>query len=417
VRQYSVAIIILLITLPVFSQEKEKKFSVDVYGFIRNDFYYNSRQNMESAAGLFYMLPLDKNENAIGEDLNEIPSSRMLSIASRFGLNVSGPNVWGARTSAKIETDFAGFGGSTTMLRIRQAWVKLNWEKFDLLAGQAWHPMFGDVIPTVMSLATGSPFQPFNRSPQMRVDYKYRDFRLYLSAIYQLQYNSTGPQGASSDYMIKGILPEIFLGLDYKKNGWIAGAGIDFTRIRPRTIGERNVLIDGIDSTIPVKVQDNISSLSFIAFGQYKNDKLQIKAKTIYGQNLSHLLLLGGYGVSEEKEDGSYKYTNLNNTTSWVNIVYGITYQIALFAGYTKNLGSSEKLLNEGKVYVNGFKNLDQVIRVAPHVSYNMKHWTFGVEYEMTTATYGTLTLENGKVENTHHVTNNRIVGLIAYYF
>jgi hypothetical protein len=416
-RRCFVTITILLITFPIISQEKVNQFSIDIYGFIRNDFYYNSRQNMESAAGLFYFLPFDKDENALGEDLNAIPSSRMLSIASRFGLNITGPDVWGARTSAKIETDFAGFKDSPTMFRIRQAWVKLNWKKFDLLTGQAWHPMFGDVVPTVMSLATGSPFQPFNRSPQIRLDYKQNKFRIYLSALYQLQYSSVGPQGATPDYMVKGILPELYLGADYKNNGYIVGAGIDFMRIRPRTIGERQVTINEVESQIPVKVSDNISSLSFMAFGQYTNDKWQVKAKTIYGQNPSHLLLLGGYGVSGVEEDGSYNYTNLNNTTSWINIVYGTTYQVGLFAGYSKNLGSSEKLLSEKEIYVNGYNNLDQLIRIAPHISYNMKHWTFGVEYEMSNAAYGTLNLENGKVENSHAVTNNRIVGLIVYNF
>ncbi len=415
-RRFLVSIAIFFAALPVISQEQEeKKFSVDIYGFIRNDFYYDSRRSMESAAGLFNIVPLDENLNELNEDLNEIPSSKLLSTASRFGLNVKGPEVWGAATSAKLETDFDGFTSSNTMLRIRQAWAKLTWNKFDLLVGQTWHPMFGNVIPSVMSLSTGSPFQPFNRSPQVRVDYKMGNFKTYLAALYQLQYLSVGPIGSSSEYLRDGILPEFYLGCDYIKDGWIVGVGVDFIRLRPRVIGTTEAEINGVQQEISTKVSDNVVSFSANAFAQYTANKLTVKAKTVYGQNMSNLLLLSGYGISKKNDDGSYEYTNLTNSTSWLNVTYGIKYQAGLFVGYSKNLGSSDELLETP--YVFGPANLDQVYRVAPALSYNLKHWTVGVEYEMTTAAYGTRDLKDGKVKDTHNVTNNRIVGVLVYYF
>lgn len=400
----------MLPLLSISAQEETPRFKLTPYGFIRNDFYYDSRQNLETAGGLFYMVPKDKNPNGIGDDLNDVSSSGFLSIATRLGVKVSGPEILGAESSARIETDFAGFGGSTTMLRIRQAWCKLSWKRVDLLTGQTWHPMFGDVVPTVQSLATGSPFQPFNRSPQVRVDYKFTpSFRTYLSALYQFQYTSAGPSGNSDIYQKNAILPELYLGFDYKKNGWIVGVGVDYLRIRPRV--KENSL--GYDR----KVSDYLNSFSANAFMQYSNDKLAIKAKTIYGQNMAHLLLMSGYGVSAKNTDGSYDYTNLNNTTSWLNVTYGNKYQVGLFLGYSKNLGSDKNLVGgEENVFVMGFPNLDQVYRIAPQVSYNLKHWTFGVEYERTTASYGTLDLD-GKVKDTHDVTNNRIVGVMMYLF
>jgi len=417
-RRFLISIIIFITVLPAIAQEEEKKFSIDIYGFIRNDFYYDSRRSMASAAGLFYLIPSDRELNVLNQDLNGIPSTRFLSAASRFGLKIKGPDVWGATTSARIEGDFDGFSSShtsNTMLRIRQAWTKLTWEKADLLLGHAWHPMFGDVFPTVMSLATGSPYQPFNRSPQIRVDYKMKAFKVYLSALYQSQYLSTGPSGSSPDYLKDGLLPEFYLGFDYAKNGWIAGAGADFIYLRPRVIGNTKVEIDGVPQDILTKVSDNISSFSFNAFVQYTQDKLAVKAKTIYGQNMGHVLLLSGYGVSKVNDDGSHEYTNLNNSTSWLNITYGTKCQAGLFLGYSKNLGSSGELVE--KPYTFGPSNIDQTYRISPQVSYNLKHWTFGVEYEMTTVSYGTMDLKNGKVKDTHDVTNNRVVGVMVYYF
>jgi len=418
-RKILVSIIIFMTIFPVIAQEEEKKISVEVYGFVRNDFYYETRRSLSAAVGLFHLIPLDQKLNERNEDLNAIPSSKLVATASRFGLKVKGPDVWGATATARIEGDFDGFSSdhaSSTVFRIRQAWIKLAWKNTDLLAGQAWHPMFGDVAPSVMSLSTGSPFQPFNRSPQVRVDYRMGSFKTYLSALYQLQCLSVGPSGSSADYLRDGILPELYLGADYVKNGWIAGAGVNFIRLRPRVIGKTNVEIDGVPQEIDTKVSDNISSLSFNAFLQYSKDKFAVKAKTIYGQNMAHLFLLSGYGVSKINDDGSWDYTNLNNSTSWLNVTYGKKHQVGLFLGYSKNLGSSDELI-PGKVYTFGASNIDQAFRIAPEISYNLKHWTFGVEYEMTTVSYGAMDFSNGKVKDTHNVTNNRIAGLMVYYF
>lgn len=214
----------------------KKNFKFVPYGFIRNDFYYDSRQNFETASGLFYIIPKDVNENPEGEDLNGVPSSGFLSIASRLGVKVYGPLVFKAQSYAQLETDFAGFSGSTTMLRIRQAFCRLDWEKTSLLMGQTWHPMFGEVVPTIQSLATGSPFQPFNRSPQVRIDWRARSAKFYLSALYQFQYSSVGPNGSSPSYLVNGKVPELYVGFDWRKNGWLLGAGLDYLQIDRKSV-------------------------------------------------------------------------------------------------------------------------------------------------------------------------------------
>jgi len=124
---------------------------------------------------------------------------------------------------------------------------------------------------------------------------------------------------------------------------------------------------------------------------------------------------MGGYGISKINSDGSFEYTNLNNSTSWLNITYGTKYQAGLFLGYSKNLGSSAELV--ANPFTFGASNIDQVYRISPQVSYNVKHWSFGIEYEMTTVSYGTLDFKDGKVKDTHDVTNNRIVGVMTYFF
>jgi hypothetical protein len=392
-----------------------------LYGFVRNEFFYDTRLSLVSAAGLLYLVPLDKKLNEEHVDLNAQPSSRLLSIGSRIGLRISGIDTWNAKVSARLEADFDGFSiagsnyTSNTLLRIRQAWVKMEWQKLDIQVGQTWHPMFGAVVPSVLGLSAGAPFQPLNRSPQVRVDYKMKDFKLYSAAVYQMQNLSVGPRGASPEYLRDNILPELYVGFDYTPQSWIAGAGFDVIRLRPRIVGEKEMLIDGKQTLIPCKVSDNITSFSANAFVQYSAQKLRIKAKYIYGQNMAHLLLLSGYGISEKNDDGSFEYSNVAVATSWLNITYGETYQAGLFMGYSKNYGSSKALVE--MPYTFGPNNFEHVYRIAPQFLYSTKQWNIGLEYELTNAAYGTFVLSKGKVSDTHNVLNHRIFAEIVYYF
>ena len=166
---------------------QKKNFDYSFYGFVRGDIYYNSRNNIESVDGLFYLYPADRSDDADGKDLNANPNGSFYTFTTRLGLNMKGPDIGIAKTSATIESDFGGTTDINFMLRLRQAYVKFDWQKgSSLLLGQTWHPMFGEVIPNILNLSTGAPFQPFNRSPQIKYQYKKKSFTWTTSAIYQL---------------------------------------------------------------------------------------------------------------------------------------------------------------------------------------------------------------------------------------
>ena len=114
--------------------------------------------------------------------------------------------------------------------------------------------------------------------------------------MYQFQYSSVGPNGSSPSYLVNGKVPELYVGFDWRKNGWLLGAGLDYLQIRPRVV--TNAVVAGNETTI--KVEEMIGSWIVNAFIQYvsPSKKLSIKAKSIFGENMSHLLMLSGYGVS-----------------------------------------------------------------------------------------------------------------------
>ena len=352
-------LLLIGLCMAVCVQAQKKNFSYKFYGQVRGDLFYNSRANAEIVDGLFHLYPKDVALDADGKDLNASPNGSFYLLYSRLGIDVQGPKVGSAKTSLKLEADFRGSGSNWAVLRIRHAYVNLDWGKSAVLIGQTWHPLFGEVFPQMLNLSTGAPFQPFNRSPQIRYRYTDNGWQLTGSVLWQLQYLSAGPNGKSEEYIKNSCVPEVYLGVDYKKPGWQVGAGMEI---------------------------------------------------------LTQTCMLGGYGVTSiDPRTGEQEYSPYLFSTSWLNIVYGKKWKPGLFLGYLKNLGANEALV--GKTYGVGL-DVDQVFTTNLQLSYNLPHWKLGVEYSPSIAWYGNVDLQDGgRIHDTHSITNHRVLGVLIYTF
>ena len=85
---------------------QKKGFDYKFYGQVRTDLFYNSRANSETVDGLFYMYPKDVLPDADGKDLNAKPDGNFYTLYTRLGVDVKGPMLGKAKTSAKIEVGF-----------------------------------------------------------------------------------------------------------------------------------------------------------------------------------------------------------------------------------------------------------------------------------------------------------------------
>ena len=402
------AVLLALCVSAGFAQDKAVK--AEIYGFIRNYFTYDSRSCVQSNEGLFNMLPNDVNYGANEEDLNAIPSVRFLSMTTRFGLNVTGPEIWGAKSTAKIESDFCGASSGTAFnLRIRQAYAKLAWEKSDLLVGQAWHPMAGDLMPEVFSLATGAPFNPFNRSPQVRYNYApIKGLSFTAAAIYQFQYGSVGLDGKTSNtYQRNAMVPELFVGMTSKGKHLSGGWGVNASTIAPRVTA----------ATVlgTTRVDERLTSYSAMVFGSLKVADLSVRAKATYGQNTSHMQQPTGFGIVETFDNGVNNYESMQLGSAWLTMMYGKKLRYGFFAGWMKNFGSAGKDFTS--LVVRNNTGMDQAYRFSPIVTYKVQNMTIGLEYEHTAAAYGDTYRPNGTVTNTHWVANHRACMMLKYDF
>jgi hypothetical protein len=435
------------------------------YGFIRNYFTFDSRECIAGTGDLYFYMPKDEAWNKttdpeLREDLNNVSSFRFLSLTTRVGLNIVGYKWRNTEFSGKIEADFfagiskVGTGthavSGTAQLRLRQAYVALGWDslpmgknlaRVDLTIGQTWHPMAADLCD-VIALNSGAPFGPFNRSPQVRMDARLgKLFTLTAAGLWQMQYNSTGPDGQSAEYMLYSKTPEAYLGLSFHDKGWIVRAGADVLSICPRHLGDAldakgNVILGTDDNPLQITVKDRITTASPFLYLQYKKGEFSLKAKTIFAESGEHMNMNGGYGVKAVLSDGSYAYTPTRTSSSWISIFYGgkigaqedkhpQKLQGILFAGYIENLCTKDPLATNSDGSLVGYyyprvKNMNRMWRLTPTLLYTVGKFQLGLEYDITSVHYsdGKLDPANGLSQNgLHWVTNHRLQLMTKYNF
>ncbi len=404
-----------LVGMSAGAMAQKKGFSYKFYGQVRADLFYNTRTNSETVDGLFYMYPLDKLPDADGNDLNDQGNGNLYALYSRVGVDVAGPMLGKARTSAKVEVDFRGSGTSYSLFRLRHAYFNLDWGTSALLVGQTWHPLYGDVAPEILNLNMGAPFQPFSRAPQVRYRFTRKHFQLTASAIWQSQYLSVGPASdkagetstsKSQNFIKNSCVPEFYVGMDYRRPELIAGAGVHVSSIRPRT---KSVV--GSDT---YKVDERVTGVSAEAHLKYTHERFLLSAKSVLGTNLTQTSTVGGYGItSVDPRTGEQTYTPLRTSATWLNVAYGETWRPALFFGYLKNLGASTEVSD---VLGTG-TNLDQLLNATAELTYNRGNWKLGAEYSLCNAWYGDEFSAKAKALSSHTVMNHRVVMTAIYQF
>lgn len=466
---------LMLATMPALAEQDSAKVArraavkshlqqhFKFYGFVRNYFTYDSRELIAGTGDLYNYMPRDENWNqtveeaAVSgvprEDLNNVSSFRFLSFTTRVGVNVTGYKWRRTEFSGKIEADFyIGLSAvgpqlhkltGTAQLRLRQAYMTLGWDslrmgknnfaRVELLMGQAWHPMAADLCD-VISLNTGTPFGPFSRTPQVKMDAKLGKYvTLTAAGLWQMQYTSIGPDGQSAEYIAYSKTPEAYVGLSVQNKGFLMRAGVDVLSICPRHIGE---VKDAAGNDVKVKVSDRITTYSPFLYLQYKHGEFSIKAKSVFAQAGEHLNMNGGYGVKAVRPDGSYEYTPTQTSSTWVSLVYGgkvgaqenkhpQKLQGILFGGYVYNFGTMDPLATKDDGSLYGYyyprvKNMNQMWRLSPTILYTVGKFQVGCEYEVTSVLYGDgkINPANGLSQNgLHWVTNHRVQIMTKYNF
>jgi hypothetical protein len=400
----------ILLTSNSYSQDKTWGFALS--GFVKTDIFYDSRQVLNAREGHFLYFPLGESLDKNGSDLNAKGSFNIISVQTRLNGKLTGPDAFGAKSSAMVEGEFFGTSDADVNgFRLRHATVNLDWKTTSLMVGQYWHPMFvTDVFPGTISFNTGAPFQPFTRNPQIRLtqglDSK-NSLKLMLTAYSERDFQSLGPAGASSFYLRSALLPGLDLQLQYKSERVVFGVSGDFKMLKPRLVTTKNVTTD-----------ETVNSFAGEGYFKFKSNDFTLKLEGTYVQNGTDMSMLGGYALTTlDTTTGAETYSPVSVFSVWGDISYGKDIEVGIFGGYTKNLGASDNLYsNSSAFYYSRGYNIDGVFRVSPRIAFSSGKSKIAAEIETTGAAYGTVNKDNkGKVENTKSLINVR--GLLAFYY
>lgn len=410
-----------------FSQEKNTTFGISFKGFVKNDFFWDTRQVTTAREGHFLLWPAPVIPDANGVDINAHPSFNFLSVQSRLSGVITGPDAFGAKTSGLLEGDFfAQQNDNINLFRLRHAFIKLNWEHTELMTGQYWNPLFvTGCFPGTISFNTGTPLQSFARNPQIRVTQQLGPVSVIAAALAQRDYTSRGPDPdnpaqtlVSSEFLRNGHIPDLHLQVHFqhKTDGLVSdilvGAGMAYKGIVPR------IKSDWLFNTY--SVNERVHGITAIAFTKLVGTPFTVKLQGRYGENIPDLLSLSGFAVKEivDITTGEQSYTPLRNLSAWGEIhTNGSKIQAGLFAGVTKNIGTREAMSSPNNMVYGLGTNIESLIRIAPRLLFISNRTRIGAEIEFTGARYGSDYDVFYIAGNIVEVTNTRLLMSMMYSF
>lgn len=362
---------------------------ITLYGFARSEMYVNSRENYEAKGGIICLYPKPIELDDYGFDKNAKVNAGFLAITSRIGLKYQ-YTLNNLKLGAHIEGDFCGTATYIDIFRLRHAYASIAYKNHTLLVGQTWHPYYDGIFPNVLTLNGGTPTGIINRSPQIRYEWMATPhFKLTAAFV---------TEG------VKYIRPEAVLGFTGTTNNWKYGLMGEY-----RYCGIDHTFTSEIGSTVQTMP---LHSFSGTVYTEFKQDNWLFNARVLGGQNLSHLIVFGGYGlVSEDVENLQATYVNLDQMAAYVCASYGSKWRFNVFAGYLKTLGSDAEC---SAIYGTG-SNVSDLIKTAASVEFNYKGLGVGLECEYTNAAYGHW--EGKKITPDYRVDNIRGVLRVSYSF
>ena len=419
-KKYIIVALALLTSVAVSAQEKvkeESKFGIKFSGFVKNDFFWDSRQTVAAREGHFLLWPQPEFLDENGEDINAKASFNFLTIQSRLTGTITGPDAFGAKTSGLIEGDFfAQANAHIDLFRLRHAYVKFNWEHLEVLTGQYWNPLFvTGCFPGTVSFNTGTPMQSFARNPQIRVTYKTGGLSFIAAALAQRDYSSFGETGASSAYLRNSSHPDMHLQMHYgtsNESGFnvLTGVGMAYKTLVPR-------LSNSPTPGVVYKVDERIGGLTVIAYAKISTKPVTAKIQVRYGENISDLLAISGYAIRKIGDDtsGERVYTPLKSMSFWGEIHTNGNPQVGLFGGLTSNNGTKRAMSDAQNTVFGLGTTIRTLYRISPRIIYNSGKVRLALELEYTNAAYGSNYDVNYIPAETKAVGNMR--GLLAVYY
>lgn len=366
---------------------QENPFSLSWHGFVNPHYYADSRSVVGGREDMMLFYPKPILRDSLGHDINDGWQANMLAITARLGLKITGPEMLGANTMAYIEGDFTGSTNATiNNLRLRHAYIRMNWDSHELTVGQYWYAMVvHEIMPMTNPLNMGAPFHCYARQPQIRYSFfPTGNWELLAVAQWQLDNMSqgllNGVSTSSTLFSRHSLIPEVNAQVRYRKGNLFLGAAVNLKTIQPEVTTQ---IISSPAFTTRAARTDLYSSLSYSFFGKANIGPVTVKAQTLLNNSLYEGCSLGGYLMLA---DSTFQDWHFN--TVWLDVERNKGHwRPGLFLGYAKNLdyGRHADALH---IFGRGH-DMDYLWRVQPRLTYTTGNGlSFTGEAEYTYAGY-----------------------------
>ena len=372
--------IVAMVTIGTIGNLHAQGFSLDWHGFVNPHYYADSRSVVGGREDMMLFYPKPVLLDANGNDLNNGWQANMLAITARLGLRINGPEMLGAKTSAYIEGDFTGSTNATINdLRLRHAYITLDWGHHKLLAGQYWYGMvIHEIMPMTNPLNMGAPFHCYARQPQVRYEYHHDAIEAVAVAQWQLDNMSqgllNGDSAASTLFARHSMVPEMTAQLRYRGEKFFVGVAANLKTIQPNVQTKYTTVQPS---------SDLYSSFSWSLFGKATLGPVTVKAQTLLNNSLYEGCSLGGYLMLA---DSSFQDWHFN--TVWLDIERNSgKWRPGIFMGFAKNLDYGKH--SDALHYFGRGHNIEYLWRIQPRLTYATGNGlSFTGEAEYTYAGY-----------------------------
>jgi len=419
--------------LPIIKEYKvNDRFTFKIFGDVSLQSFYDSRQffGISQDSIVYYPLPQRYDKRCL--DIDDKDQFTMYGISNNTRILFFGPDVWGAKSSGRMDISVGGLGfiGSFIFFRVKLAYIKFAWnnEQTELRLGHFYHPIVStNVYATTVSDNEGIGYDPFNRAAVVILTHKIDKIKLYLAAA--KEYSSPSSRLAT--------MPDLLFRAEMNVGNQLIGAGINYHAEVPRLYGSVQTA-EG--ETKRYKNAEYVRSIYPFVYAKFKINPFEIKTRFSYLENASPYVILGAYGVTSiNPQTDERTYTNIRTLSWWLEMIYHISSKVqpGIFTGLSKNIGASKKIV---KSYVDAqgqevsllfvpeaITNASYMFVITPRVRFIIKSkFVIGMELEYSRAYFAREFDQEGwqndfddfgKVINGRPTSNTRLALVMNYLF
>lgn len=406
------------------------------YGFIQLEAHGDSRQVIGTFEALSALYPQPVELDPFCKDINDHPQVHLTPRRSVFGVYIEGPRTECVSSVAVIEAGFKAIAADkvgklvgdvlTIMsMNLRHAFMYISFDSAALLIGQYWHPLaMPECWAETVDPDGANPVEFGGRFPQIRFIKSFGKTDLAFTMASERNDQSFGPVRANTQYIRRGIIPNLNFEIIARSDKILFGASLDYKRLFPA------LNFQEVFGNFEPAVKQHSYLNSFIVAGYLKievNKDVTFRFKGGYIQNGADQSALSGYAIrAVDRETDQVTYINTACWNIWGDCGCFVDkkqeHQLGVFGGFTKNLGAREPVfLANGVVpiiYTLPQQNalVDWVLKVIPRYVFTREPFVVALELAVTRASWGTPN-QCARVVNTTQATNVRGTLQFNYVF